>query len=388
MTTQEQKAIPVPQVEARAPIPKQNLRVPGPTPVPSEVMAAQAAPMINHRGPEFSAIMKRVTPRLQYFFQTATPVLTFPASGTGGQECAIVNAFSPGDHVVSLIIGNFGARLANIAQAYGLQVTRVEFAWGEAADPAIVEARLKEVAPYRGVLMTHNETSTGITNDIQTLAAIVRRLSPNALVVVDAVSSLSAVPLEMDQWDLDVVFTGSQKGWMIPPGLMMIAASERAWEAHKTAKLPRFYFDWTSTRKALETVWQHPMTPPVSLFYALDVALEMMLAEGREEIFARHTRAGEYVRGRVKALGLELLATNLPYASNTVTAIKTPAGVDTKALLQKLSSDDHIVLADGQDHMKGKIFRIGHLGYFTEADLAQAMDAVEKHLHELGFQSK
>ena len=388
MTTQEQKAIPVPQVEARAAIPKQNLRVPGPTPVPLEVMAAQAAPMINHRSPEFSAIMKRVTPRLQYFFQTSTPVLTFPASGTGGQECAVVNVFSPGDHVVSLIIGNFGTRLANIAEAYGLQVTRIEFAWGEAVDPAIVEARLKEVAPYRGVLMTHNETSTGVTNDIQTLAALVRRLSPDALVVVDAVSSLSAVPLEMDLWDLDVVFTGSQKGWMIPPGLMMIAASERAWEAHKTAKLPRFYFDWTSTRKQLETVWQHPMTPPVSLFYALDVALEMMLAEGREEIFARHARAGEYVRGRVKALGLELLATDLHYASNTVTAIKTPTGIDTKALLKKLSSDDHVVLADGQDHMKGKIFRIGHLGYFTEADLAQAMDAVEKHLHEFGFQSK
>jgi aspartate aminotransferase-like enzyme len=388
MTTQEHKAIPVPQVEARAPIPTQNLRVPGPTPVPPEVMAAQAAPMINHRGPEFSAIMKRVTPRLQYFFQTATPVLTFPASGTGGQECAVVNVFSPGDHVVSLIIGNFGTRLAKIAEAYGLQVTRIEFAWGEAADPAVVEARLKEVAPYRGVLMTHNETSTGVTNDIQTLAALVRRLSPDALVIVDAVSSLSAVPLEMDQWDLDVVFTGSQKGWMIPPGLMMIAASERAWEAHKTAKLPRFYFDWTSTRKALETVWQHPMTPPVSLFYALDVALEMMLAEGREEIFARHARAGEYIRGRAKALGLDLLATDLRYASNTVTAIKTPAGIDTKALLNKLSNDDHIVLADGQDHMKGKIFRIGHLGYFTEADLAQAMDAVEKHLHELGFQGK
>ncbi|GAC1361375.1 MAG: alanine--glyoxylate aminotransferase family protein [Ktedonobacteraceae bacterium] len=388
MTTQERKAIPVPQVEAHAPIPKQNLRVPGPTPVPPEVMAAQAAPMINHRSPEFSAIMKRVTPRLQYFFQTATPVLTFPASGTGGQECAVVNVFSPGDHVVSIIIGNFGTRLAKIAEAFGLQVTRIEFAWGEAADPAIVEERLKAAAPYRGVLMTQNETSTGVTNDIQTLAALVRRLSPDALIVVDAVSSLSSVPLEMDLWDLDVVFTGSQKGWMIPPGLMMIAGSERAWEAHKTSKLPRFYFDWTSTRKQLETVWQHPMTPPVSLFYALDVALEMMLAEGRDAIFARHARAGEYVRGRVKALGLELLATDLRYASNTVTAIKTPQGIETKALLNTLRSEDHVVLADGQDHMKGKIFRVGHLGYFTETDLVQAMDAVEQRLHEAGFQGK
>jgi aspartate aminotransferase-like enzyme len=375
MTTQELKAIPIPEVEARATIPAQNLRVPGPTPVPPEVLQAQAAP----------AIMKRVTPRLQYFFQTASPVLTYSASGTGGQECAVVNVFSPGDHVVSIIIGNFGTRLAKIAEAYGLQVTRIEFSWGEAADPAIVEARLKEAAPYRGVLMTHNETSSGVTNDIQTLAGLVRRLSPEALVVVDAVSSLSSLPLEMDRWDLDVVFTGSQKGWMIPPGIMMIAASERAWQAHKNAQLPRFYFDWTSTRKQLETVWQHPSTPPVSLFYALDVALEIMLAEGREAIFARHARLGNYVRERAHALGLELLATDLRYASNTVTAIKSPAGFDTKAFLKKLHNEDHVVLADGQDHMKGKIFRVGHLGYVTDADLIQAMDAVERRLPEFGF---
>ncbi|GCE20663.1 pyridoxal-phosphate-dependent aminotransferase family protein [Dictyobacter kobayashii] len=387
MTIQERKAIPIPQVEARKPVPRQNLRVPGPTPVPPEVLEAQAAPMINHRGPEFSAIMKRVTPRLQYFFQTASPVLTYPAAGTGGQECAVVNVFSPGDHVVSIIIGNFGKRLAQIAEAYGLNVSRIEFPWGEAADPAIIETRLKELAPYKGVLITHNETSTGITNDVQALAALVRRLSPDALVVVDAVSSLSSVPLEMDPWDLDVVFTGSQKGWMIPPGIMMIAASERAWQAHKNAKLPRFYWDWTSTRKHLETSWQHPTTPPVSLFYALDVALEMMLAEGREAIFARHVKAGDYVRGRVQAMGLKLLATDLRYASNTVTAIQAPEGIETKALLKKLHDEDQIVLADGQDHMKGKMFRIGHLGYFTEADLQQALDAVERHLKELGYQA-
>src|SRR5204862_5934907 len=181
MTIQERKAIPIPHVEARAPIPHQNLRVPGPTPLPPEVMAILASPMINHRGPEFAAIVKRVTSRLQYFFQTASPVLTFPASGTGGQECAIVNVFSPGDHVVALIIGNFGARLAKIAEVYGLRVTKIEFPWGKAAEPDIIEARLKELEPYRGVLVTHNETSTGVTNDIQTLASIVRRRSPEAL---------------------------------------------------------------------------------------------------------------------------------------------------------------------------------------------------------------
>lgn len=384
MTTQERKAIPIPQVEPRKPIPTQNLRVPGPTPVPSEVLAAQAQPMINHRGPEFMDIMKRVTPRLQYFFQTESPVLTFPASGTGGQECAVVNVFSPGDHVVSVTIGSFGNRLAKIATAYGLQVSRIEFPWGHAADLETVEARLKELPPYAGVLLTHNETSTGVTNDVQGLAALVRRLSPEALIIVDAVSSLSSVPLEMDLWDLDVVFTGSQKGWMVPPGLVMLAASPRAWEAHKKAKLPRFYFDWTMTRKKLD-VWQHPTTPPVSVFYALDVALEMMLAEGREAIFARHARAGDYVRNRARQLGLQLLADH-PYASNTVTAILLPETINGKAFLKKIREEDGVVFAGGQEHLEGKIFRVGHLGYFTEQHLKDAMDVVEKRLQEFGFQ--
>lgn len=386
MTTQTKKAIPVPQVEPRIPIPEQNLRIPGPTPLPSSVIAAQAAPMINHRGPEFSAIMKRVTPRLQYFFQTASPVLTYPASGTGGQECAIANVFSPGDHVVVIIIGNFGERLAKIANAYGLQVTRIDFPWGQPADPAVVAERLKEIPTYKGVLMTHNETSTGVTNDIQALAAVVRHHNPDALVVVDAVSSLSSVPLEMDLWDLDVVFTGSQKGWMCPPGIMMIAASERAWEANKTAKLPRFYFDWQLTLKQLQTKWQHPTTPAVSVFYALDEALELMLAEGREAIFARHAKAGEYVRGWARNLGLQLLAEH-KNASNTVTAIMTPEGIDTKQFLKKLHDEDHVVIQGGQGPLEGKIFRIGHLGYFTEQDLAQALAAAEMRLRELGFKS-
>ncbi len=383
MTTQERKAIAIPQVEPRQPIPQQNLRVPGPTPIAPEVLAAQAQPMINHRGPEFAAILKRVTLRLQYFFQTASPVMTFPASGTGGQEAAVANLFSPGDHVVSIIIGNFGNRLAKIATIYGLQVTRIEFPWGEAADPAVIEVRLQEIAPYKAVLITHNETSTGVTNDIEALASIVRRHNPDALIVVDAVSSLGSVPLEMDPWGLDVVFTGSQKGWMTPPGIMMIAASPRALEASKQAKLPRFYFDWAMALKNLNS-WQHPTTSPVSLFYALDVALDLMLEEGREAIFARHIQAGAYVRGSAKAMGLELLADHA-LASNTVTAIKVPEGIDAKALLKKLREQDHIVLASGQDHMAGKIFRIGHLGFFKEADLVETMDKVELRLRELGF---
>src|SRR5215467_8272394 len=211
MTIQDRKAIPIPEVEPRAPIPEQNLRIPGPTPVPAEVLAEMAQPMINHRGPEFAAILRRVTARLQYFFQTASPVLTYSASGTGGQESAIANLFSPGDHVIAITIGAFGNRFAKIAGMYGLQVTRIEFPWGQAADPNIVEERLKSVGSYKGVLLTHNETSTGVMNDVETLAAVIRRLNPDALIAVDAVSSLGCVPLEMDAWDLDVVFTGSQK---------------------------------------------------------------------------------------------------------------------------------------------------------------------------------
>lgn len=383
MTIQESKAIPIPLVEARQPIPAQNLRIPGPTPVPYEILEEMTNPVINHRGPEFAAILERVTLRLQYFFQTASPVLTHASSGTGGQESAIANLFSPGDHVLAISIGNFGDRFASIAEIYGLQVTRVVFPWGQAADPAVVEEHLKTAAPFKGVLMTHNETSTGVTNDVEQLAALIRRHNPQALILVDAVSSMGCVPMEMDPWDVDVVFTGSQKGWMVPPGLMMIAASPRAWEANKSAKLPRFYFDWENTRKNLEK-WQHHVTPPVSLFYALDSALEKMLDEGREAIFERHKSIGEYVRWRAKEMGLQLLADHA-YASNTVTAIYTPEGIETKTLLKQLRVEDGLVLGGGQGKLDGKIFRVGHLGYFEEADLAEAMDKLEQRLRALGF---
>ncbi|MEO7021186.1 MAG: alanine--glyoxylate aminotransferase family protein [Ktedonobacteraceae bacterium] len=383
MTTQTQKTIAIPQVEPRQPIPTQNLRVPGPTPIPARVLAEMTKPMINHRGPEFAAILRRVTTRLQYFFQTTSPVLTFPASGTGGQEAAIANLFSTGDHVIVISIGAFGNRLATIAGKFGLNITKIDFPWGEAADPEVVATQLRANAPYKGVLVTHNETSTGVMNDIEALSKVIRQHNPDALIVVDAVSSLGCVPLEMDPWDIDVVLTGSQKGWMVPPGLMMVGVGPRAWEANKTANLPRFYFDWELARKSLEK-WQHPTTPPISLFYALDVALEIMLEKGRDEIFAHHQQAGEYVRGRAKVLGLQLLADH-PRASDTVTAIYTPEGIDTKALLKVLREQDHVVLASGQAHLEGKIIRIGHLGSFEQQDLVEAMDCLEARLIELGY---
>jgi aspartate aminotransferase-like enzyme len=384
MTIRERKAIPVPHVEPRQTIPTQNLRIPGPVPVPQEVLQAMTNPMINHRGPEFAAIVRRVTARLQYFFQTASPVLTYPASGTAGQESAIANLFSPGDHVIAISIGSFGNRFAKIAGIYGLDITRVDFPWGQAADPKVVEERLKTSKPFKGVIMTHNETSTGVTNDVETLAAVIRGHNPDALILVDAVSSLGCVPLEMEAWDIDVVFTASQKGWGSPPGLMMLAASSRAWQASKSATLPRFYFDWELWRKKLE-VWQHPTTPPVSVFYALDVALELMIAEGREAIFERHQSIGDYVRWRAKNMGLKLLADH-DRASNTVTAILLPEGIDGKALLKKVREVDGVVFGGGQEQLEGKIFRVGHLGFFEEADLVEALDKFENRLREFGFQ--
>ncbi len=383
MTQEPQLLIPVPQIEPRTEIPAQNLRIPGPTPVPTEVLAELERPLINHRGPEFAAILKRVTARLQYVFQTISPVLTFPSSGTGGQECAIVNLFSPGEHVVAITTGHFGNRFAQIAERYGLQVSRIAFPWGEAADPGIVEARLCELAPYRSILLTHNETSTGVTNDIQILAALIRRHNADALIVVDAVSSLGCLPFEMDAWGIDVAFTASQKGLMCPPGLMMLAAGPRAWDANVQASLPRFYFDWARAQKALER-GQHPMTPPVSLFYALDLALEMRLSEGLEAIFARHQHLGEYVRRHVRAIGLHLLA-DQAHASNTVTAVRVPEGIDAKVLLNTLRERDQVVLAGGQEHLSGKILRIAHMGYCEVRDLFTALNCLQVRLQELGF---
>jgi aspartate aminotransferase-like enzyme len=355
---------------------EQNLRIPGPTPIPPEVAAALARPMINHRGPEFAAIIKRVTEGFQHFFQTSQPVLGFPSAGSGAMEAAVVNVFSPGDEVLAVTIGVFGNRLAKIAEAFGLKVTRHELAWGQAADPAQVAAALDALPNAKGVLLTHNETSTGVTNDLQALAAAIRAQCPDILQVVDAVSSLSCVDMQMDAWDLDVVFTGAQKGWMVPPGLAMIGVSERAWAAAEKAALPR---------KSLEKS-QTPYTPPVSLYFGLDVSLGMMRAEGREVIFARHQRVADLTRSRAQAMGLELFA-EPTHASNTVTAIKVPAGVEGKALTKALREQEGVVIGGGQERLEGQIIRIGHLGYVHEPEIAACMDALERQLAALGYRA-
>ena len=361
----------------------QNLRIPGPTPIPPEVAEAIARPVINHRGPEFAAILQRVSEQLQFFFQTKQPVLGFPSAGTGVMESAIVNCFSPGDEVLAVTIGVFGDRFAKIAELFGLRVTRAKTEWGQAADPETVARELAKLSNPRGVLITHNETSTGVTNDLQALARVVRQQRPDALIIVDAVSSLSCVDLQMDEWDLDIVLTASQKGWMLPPGLAMVGVSERGWAAAKQATLPRFYWDYQQARKSLEK-GQTPYTPPVNLYFGLDVALQMMRSEGREAIFARHRQVADLTRERARNLGLRLFA-ETSHASNTVTAIDVPDSIAAKALTKALREQDDVVIAGGQDVLEGRIIRIGHLGYVHEAEISACMDALERQLAALGY---
>jgi aspartate aminotransferase-like enzyme len=359
---------------------EQNLRVPGPTPLPAEVMAALGRQMINHRGPEFKEILAETTAGLKRVYQTENDVFTFPASGSGGMEAAVVNMFSPGDRVLIVVIGAFGNRFVKIATAYGLDVDKLEFAWGKAADPAVVEERLAS-GSYKGVFVQHNETSTGVTNDVEAIAKVVKRRG--LLLVVDAVSSMGAVDLRTDEWGCDVVVSGSQKAYMIPPGLVMVSVSEQAWQAHAEARCPRFYWDFSDAKKFLEK-GQTPTTPAVSLFYGLQVSLQMMEKEGLPAIFARHAALGKLTRDGAVSLGLELFA-DPAYASNTVTAIKGPDGVDVKALNKCLREEFGIVLAGGQAHLEGKIFRIGHLGCVSAPELQAVIDTLRDVLPRFGF---
>lgn len=361
----------------------ENLRIPGPTPIPPDVARALARPMINHRGPEFAAILGRVEEQLQHFFQTTSPVLFFPSAGSGAMEAAVVNCFSPGDHVLAVSIGAFGNRFASIAGRFGLRVTRLDVEWGQAARADVVAAAVADQLDLRGVLLTHNETSTGVINDVAALARAIRAARPDVLILVDAVSSLGCVELAMDALDLDVVFTASQKGWMVPPGLAMVSVGPRAWASAERASLPRFYWDFATAKKSLDK-GQTPYTPPVNIFFGLDVSLPMMRAEGRAAIAARHHRVASIVRERARTIGLTLFA-DPAYASDTVTAVNVPEGVDAKALTKSLRERERVEIAGGQERLEGKIIRIGHLGYVHEPEVGACMDALERQLAALGY---
>ena len=356
-----------------------NLRIPGPTPVPAEVLAASARQMMNHRGPEFAQIVRRVTDGLNWVFGSSTDVLTISASGTGGLEAAVVNTLSPGDRVLAVSIGSFGDRIRTIASTYGAEVVPYTLEWGETADPTVIGGMLDADAGIKAVLVTHNETSTGVTNPLEAIAREVR--ARDRLIIVDAVSSMSSIPCPVERWGLDVVVSGSQKGWMAPPGLAFLYMSERAWAANETASMPRVYFDAQRHRDSLEKL-QTPWTPAMTVYYAMDAAFPMLRAEGLEGIFTRHEAIADYTRQRVKSLGLKLVPVNEQFASNTVTAVWWPAGVDGKAIAKRAREEHGVILGGGQGKLDGKIFRVGHLGYVQQSDIADALDVVEQLLTE------
>jgi aspartate aminotransferase-like enzyme len=338
--------------------------------------------MINHRGPEFKDMQDRIMKRLKTFFRTENEVYVLTTSGTGAMEAAIVNVLSPGDGVLSVSIGEFGDRFAEIAEAYGAKVTRLNFEPGTEADARQIGEAVKADPSLVAVLITHNETSTGVTNDVQAISKAVRAANPDILVIVDAISSLGCLPFATDAWGIDVATTASQKGFMIPPGLAFITLSPRAWAAYEKSTMPKFYFDVGKCRSYAER-GQTPFTPAVSLYYGLDLALDMMEKEGLEQTNARHHAIADYTRAKVKALGLKLLAEG-PQASDSVTSVLVPEGVKAAELLAMMQTDDDQVLAAGQGKLMGKIVRIGHMGIVDRADIDAAIDSLEACLAKLG----
>jgi aspartate aminotransferase-like enzyme len=355
---------------------KMQLRVPGPTPCPPQALEAMGRQMINHRGGEFAKILNSVTNKLKQVFQTKGDVFLLTGSGTGGMEAAIVNTLSPGDKVLSLSNGYFSERFADIAEKYGAEVIRLSFEWGKAVDPDAVEKALKADGDIKAVLATHNETSTGMTNRLGEISAVVKKF--DKLFLVDAISSLGCINLPTDDWNCDIVITASQKGWMVPPGLAMVSVSEKAWQAHAQAKMPRYYWDFSKAKDFLQR-GQTPWTPAVSIFYALNTTLDLMLSEGLNNIFARHARVAQIARNGVKSLGFSLFPEE-EYASNTVTAVNAVDKVDIPKFIQLLREEYEVIIAGGQQKLSGKIFRIGHLGLVYEKDIKSVLEALDKAL--------
>ena len=357
-----------------------NLRIPGPTTLPPSVREVGGRQMINHRGPEFAAMLNRIQVGMKPYFGTESDIAIVSSAGTGGLEAAVVNVLSPGDRVLAVSIGAFGDRFAKVAETYGASVDRVSAEWGWAADPDELCERLPS-ADYRAVLLTHNETSTGVMNPIPALAAAIRTTSPDALILVDSVSALGAVPFQMDDWGCDVVVTGSQKAWMAAPGLAMIAASERAWAAMETARMPRFYFDLLKHRESARS-GQTPWTPAIAVIYQVDEGIRLMAAEGAEAIFARHEACAAATQAGLEALGFQLFA-DPANRSKTVTAALIPDGLDWKAFNSEITRRG-VVLAGGQGKLAGKVFRVGHLGSVIVDEILGAIATLEAASVALG----
>ncbi|MGM8365392.1 pyridoxal-phosphate-dependent aminotransferase family protein [Virgibacillus sp. W0181] len=356
------------------------LRIPGPSPIPPSVQRAMSKPMVGHRDPETKELIERIKPRLKKVFGTQQDVMMITGSGTSGLEAAVVNAASQGSEVLVIVSGSFGDRFAKICEAYDMLVHRLDVTWGDSVDPAEVRAILNENPNIEVVFATYCETSTGILNPIANISKVVHEHS-EALVVVDGVSCVGGVETKMDEWNIDILVTGSQKAMMLPPGLTFIAASNRAWKVIEENKQARFYLDLRAYRKSLADD-STPFTPGVSLLFGLDQTLTLFEQEGMEEVYRRHEMMKQMTRAAIKALGIPLLTSD-EFASPTVTAIK-PETFDGETLRKLVKKEFGLALAGGQHQLKGKIFRIGHMGYCSPADILQIIGILEIGLQKMG----
>ena len=365
---------------------EQQLRVPGPTPIPERVMRAAGRPMINHRGPDAAVLIRDIVDGLRWGLQTDNDILLFPASGTGGLEAVVANIFSPGEAGLFCSIGSFGDRWADIAAAYGVEPVRLEVPWGEALDPEDVDRVLAEHPEIEKVCVTHNETSTGVVNDMRAIAAVVK--GRGKLLAVDSVSGAGIMPLAVDELGIDVVVTASQKGWMAPPGLAMIAVGPAGYAAAAAARCPRFYWDFARQKGFIDQGTTFT-TPPLAVMYALQEGLAMLREEGLENVFARHRRIADMIRAGLVAIGLRLVAPET-HRSNAVTAVHSPteSADELKAWLASLRTKHGLVLAGGQGRLAGKVFRVGHLGYIEERDAYSILATIEQALAESGLLSR
>jgi serine---pyruvate transaminase len=361
------------------------IMAPGPTPVPPQVLLAQGSPLVYHRGPGYGAVLREVTEGLRTVMRTRSDMLIFASSGTGGLESAVANLFSPGDRVVVPVAGYFGERFAKIGRAFGLDVRTIDYEWGRAVKADDVRSALRE-SPSKGVLMQQSETSTGVIHDVEAVGQITKELG--VLLAVDVVSSLGAVPYDGDAWGVDVAVGGSQKAFSATPGLAFVSVSEAAWEASKTATNPRFYFDWAAYKESYELKDpENPYTPAISLMLGMQAALRLYFAEGEEAVLARHRLLSTATKEGVRALGLDLFGENLELAW-AVTAVRAPEGIDGNELVAKVRRDHRIILAPGQGPLKGKVFRIGHLGYYDQFDIIRGLAALEVTLGDMGYPVK
>jgi len=349
-------------------------------PLPDDVLDLIGSQMINHRGPEYADMLDRMTTHLKTVLMTKNDVYFITASGTGSMEASIVNTLSPGDKVLSIIIGVFGERYAEIAEAYGANVTRLEFPLGTAADPDAVRDVLRKMETCKAVVVTHNESSTGVANPLQKLCQIIQNES-DALILVDAVSSGAGMPISVDAWGIDVVATASQKSWIAPPGMAMLSFSSKAWEAYNSSSIPKYYLDIKQYKDYL-SIGQPPFTPCLPAMFALEKALEGMVSEGIENVFLRHKNIAEHTRDGARSLGLEILPEER-FASDTVTAIKLPEVIDGREFLKRVERDYNVVLGGGQKSLTGKIFRVGHMGQVSQMDIDSALEAAGRTIKQM-----